>query len=337
MSVDDDAPTVRDGDDPLLAHPVVPTGETGAIARPGDDRSPVVVGVLFAAACALIAGLATIAATRDDATEPSAAIGTVTDGDASSDDGAGPGDGGGRDARLPAPGSARLGDRDLEIVAGCATHLPLAPNDLDAQVSSYLLRPDDALPIVVDRRFGDRDVPDVAVASADLDLEVVASADVGDGGAFVADLVDPDGREITLAVDPGDGGGLDCDDLLVTNEPGQLAFPYSRVVLDVCTVGDQGDDLAATVLTSEGGRFTARNRAGTAEGDTAELTYTDPTLGSVLVDPAGTSFQSDGRLGWSGVVGSQDGEDGADGRVSLDITVDVAVDATRPCTAAEQG
>ena len=320
------------GADPLLARPAVATGETGAIARPGDDRSPVVIGVLFAASCALIAGLATIALTREEpsgSADPGTAAAAVDAGTGSSSGDPAPSASALVD--LPPPGSARLGDRELTIAAGCATHLPLAPADTDAQVSSYLLRGADGRPIVVDRRFGDRDVPDVAVAGADLDVEVLTASDVGDDGAFVADLLTSDGDPTTLAVHPGDGGGLDCDDLLVTNEPGRLAFPYSRVVLDVCTQGEQGDDLTAVGLTSEGGRFTARNRAGTGEGDTVELTYDDPTLASVLVDPAATSFESGDRLGWSGVVRAGDGE------ASLDITVDVAVAATRPCTAADQG
>lgn len=353
------------GFDPLIVNPIIATGETGAIARPGDDRPAWVVGIFFAAFCALISGLVTVALTRDSnvdtasppsvtatvvesvvdivgpAVEPdqtaidsggdvtadgSAADGPVADdllgestsaGTPSESESVEPAD----DTRLPDVGEASIDGRAFEIESGCATHLPLAPNDADAQVSTYFFRNADGEQRVVDRRFGDRD--SIGAGLLGIEATFVEVDDLGGSGAFVAMFTDTGGQAIEVAVNPGSEDGADCSDSLVTNEPAQFAFPYTRVVMFVCADGDQGSDLFAAGTTSEGGRFSAL-----ANGDdTVTLTYRNAELGADFVDPAASSFESEGRLGYSGVV--------SNGTDSLDITVDFSVDRAGPCTLAD--
>lgn len=342
------------GFDPLIVNPIIATGETGAIERPGDDRPAWVIGIFFAAFCALISGLVTVALTRDDPdvarpqpaaesvepdqgqsdvptpsidapTPPVAELDSGTDAvadlEASTSAPAGEVIETVDDPRLPAVGQASISGVAYDLEAGCATHLPLAPNDADAQVSTYFFRDADGEQRVIDRRFGDRD--DVAAEFLGFRGEVVGVEDLGGSGAFIASFVGSDGATVEVAVNPGADDGDDCADSLVTNEPGQFAFPYTRIVMFVCADGSQGSDLYAAGTTSEGGRFSAR-----ANGDdTVTLTYRNPALGVDYVDPTAFSFESDGRLGYSGVV--------SNGVDSLDITVDFSTGRAGPCTAAD--
>lgn len=348
------------GFDPLIVNPIVATGETGAIARPGDDRPAWVVGIFFAAFCALISGLVTVALTRennvdtassppateavvesvvdvvDPAVEPAPSAvepgGAVADDVAATDDpldGSTPAESPAEnesvepadDVRLPGVGQASIDGRAFEIDSGCATHLPLAPNDADAQVSTYFFRNAAGEQRVADRRFGDRD--SIGAGLLGVDTTFVDVDDLGGSGAFVATFAGADGETIEVAVNPGSADGADCSDSLVTNEPAQFAFPYTRIVMFVCADGDQGSDLSAAGTTSEGGRFSA-----TANGDdTVTLTYRNAELGADFVDTAASSFESEGRLGYSGVV--------SNGTDLLDITVDFSVARADPCTTAD--
>lgn len=356
------------GFDPLIVNPIIATGETGAIARPGDDRPAWVVGIFFAAFCALISGLVTVALTRDSGVDtassptPTAATGEPVDGNteaavvpdvppddqknASSDtedsgaaqndtsngeplEASTPADSSvandsieaADDVRLPDVGQASIDGFAVDIESGCATHLPLAPNDADAQVSTYFFRTVDGEQRVVDRRFGDRDT--IGAGLLGVDNTFVDVEDLGGSGAFVATFTDADGAPVEVAVNPGSDDGADCSDSLVTNEPAQFAFPYTRVVMFVCADGDQGSDLSASGTTSEGGRFSAMSNG----DDTVTLTYRNAELGADFVDAAASSFESEGRLGYSGFV--------SNGTDSLDITVDFSVDRAGPCTAAD--
>ncbi len=346
------------GFDPLIVNPIIATGETGAIERPGDDRPAWVIGIFFAAFCALISGLVTVALTRDDVDDnASLALQEPTAGQVIDSAGADivpsnpspdsdvppvespsevPNDAGAAaestpiaeapevidDPRLPNVGEASINGVGFDIAAGCATHLPLAPNDADAQVSSYFFRDSNDDQRVIDRRFGTRD--DAAAAQLLGDSgDVLEVEDLGGSGAFVALFEGADGAPLEVAVNPGPDDGTDCADSLVTNEPGQFAFPYTRIVMFVCTDGTQGSDLYAAGTTSEGGRFSARENG----DDTVTVTYRDPDLEPDFVDRAAFGFERDGRLGYSGVV--------TNGSGSLDITLDFAVDRAVPCTSAD--
>lgn len=337
------------GSDPLIVNPIVASGETGAIERPGDDRPAWVIGIFFAAFCALISGLVTVAITRDDgpatvapaaepATEPSGddtpaadtpAADTVTDSvptgetptesvpTESAPTESVPAD----DPRLPDVGFASIDGAAFAIEAGCATYLPLAPVLSDTQVSSYFFRTDTGEQRVIDRRFGERD--DIGAQLSGVDVEFVSVDDVGSNGAFVANFVGADGTPVEAAVNPSAEHVSDCDDYIVTNEPGQFAFPYTQIMMFVCADGTQGSDLVAAGTASEGGRFTAQ-----ANGDeTVTLTYRSGAEGADYVDPAAIGFESEGRLGYSGVV--------SNGTESLDITVDFEISRAAPCTAAD--
>jgi catechol 2,3-dioxygenase-like lactoylglutathione lyase family enzyme len=344
------------GFDPLIVHPIVATGETGAIERPGDDRPAWVIGIFFAAFCALISGLVTVAITRDDpattgstadaptnveapaADEPASdtPVGDTTldetpveieQGpaetpiDAQPTDSAPADDPSLDDPRLPDLGFASIDGTAFAIESGCATHLPLAPADSDTQVSSYFFRTDSGEQRVIDRRFGELDAEGARLTG--VDAEFVSVDDLGSNGAFVATFRDPDGNTVDVAVNPGAEHDSDCSDSIVTNEPAQFAFPYTQIVMFVCADGSQGSDLFAAGTASEGGRFTAQ-----ANGDdTVTLTYRSDTGEAEYVDPAALSFESEGRLGYSGVV--------SNGVDSLDITVDFEIARAAPCTAAD--
>lgn len=350
--------------DPLIADPALPTGETGQIPRPGPEHSPWLVGLLLAAFASLISGLVTIAIVRDDGdstTAPSlvSAVDAASDSDAVDDgrggagpDGAdddrgsggaddggegtalvpvGPADSGSTDATdgsavepssptvldgqtLPAPGSAVIAGATVPITASCAVHLPLAPADNDLQLSSYFVRTADGAPLVIDRRFD-------GGAPAGVEIDGVAAGDVvvdadEERGAFVARS--PDGLEVLVHPDPG--AGTACDDTLVTNEPGQLAFPHTHIVMASCASGALGIDLFATGIASEGGRFAALDNA----DGTVTLSYSDPEFSSELLDPAASAFESEGRLGVSGLV--------TNGAVDLDIAIDMTPARGRACT-----
>lgn len=373
--------------DPLLANPVLATGHTGEMPRPGDDRSPWVIGLLLAAFASLISGLVTVALTRDDGADPASdAVAVAIDGevgdeprpvggtddsatdtdtatdtdvpptagesaDDSTDDTAGtvgdgePSDGGdgegaGEDGstsdpvstdsptsldgrRLPAPGFAVVGTATVPVVSACEVHLPLAPADNDVQLSSYFVRSPSGEPLVIDRRF-----------SGDGDAEVrlggrVASSVVVDSdavrGAFVADFGDDgDDDALSLVVNPDPAGGTACEDTVVTNEPGQIAFPHTRVVMASCASGSVDSGLFTAGVTSDGGSFTALDNA----DGTVSLTYLDDEVGSELIDPSASVSEADGRLGYSGLV--------TNGVESLDITIDLTPDRTNACASLGQ-
>ena len=134
----------------------------------------------------------------------------------------------------------------------------------------------------------------------------------------------PDGGVVDLVVNPLPEAQQDCAQVVVTNEPGQFAFPYTRVAMSACVAGDPVVGGRIVAILTEGGRMIAE-----ANGDdTHTLTLrTIETLTSSpfeLTDPAGALFVDDDRFGYSGLV--------TDGETSLDLTFDVDVSGARACT-----
>lgn len=352
--------------DPLIAHPAVPTGHTGEMPRPGEVRSPWVIGLLLAAFASLISGLVTVAVTRgaDDsfmATEQSAATAEVsvaplpapaassagaevgadavaespeqtdTAADAVAESGTATSGAGEVDEAddepltslggetLPAPGNAIVVGTTVAIASSCEGHLPFAPAETDLEVSSYVVRIDEGAPLVIDRRLADG-ADSVSIGSTVGESVVVDPR----SGAFVARVPalagGADESASIVAVNPDPIGGLECGDTLVTNEPGQIAFPHTRVVMVSCASGVFGIDVFAAGITSEGGEFTAWDNA----DGTVVLSYVDPDVDSALLDAAASAFEVDDRLGFSGVV--------TNGAVTLDIAIDVTPERGRPCT-----
>lgn len=338
---DDTKPADRAGVDPLIANPLQSTGHTGEIPRPGDETPRWFIPSLFIVFAAFIAGLVYVSqigerradtaapATMDTAPEPdpveAGAAGTDSGESPTTDTGSDPvqsdpvqSDPGQSDPSqsdvLPPPGSVRVGSATYPIMAYCEVHFPLAPVDEQRQVSSYVFDDGSGVPRLIDRIVDGGD--DTATSTAPgIDDSVGSIEEVGD----TADIV----------VNPAAEGDADCDERLVTNEPGQFSEPHTWVVLDTCadTGAGDGDGFFVAGLTSEGGRFSAR---AIADGS-AELRFRAPggTGGEVLVDAA-ASVIADDSFSASGFV--------TDGDRELDLTIDLTApaDDRRSCTVSDR-
>lgn len=350
---DDTKPTDRAGVDPLIANPLQSTGHTGEIPRPGDETPRWFIPSLFIVFAAFIAGLVYVSqigerradtaapATMDTAPEPdpveAGAAGADSGESPTTDTGSDPvqSDAGQSDPSqsdvLPPPGSVRVGSATYPIMAYCEVHFPLAPADEQRQVSSYVFGDGSGVPRLIDRIVDGGD--DTATSTAPgIDDSVGSIEEVGDTGSFIATFDDTDtspGDTAGIVVNPAAEGDADCDERLVTNEPGQFSEPHTWVVLDTCadTGADDGDGFFVAGLTSEGGRFSAR---AIADGS-AELRFRAPggTGGEVLVDAA-ASVIADDSFSASGFV--------TDGDRELDLTIDLTApaDDRRSCTVSDR-
>ncbi len=337
-----------DGHDPLLANPARPTGETDAIRRPGDTRPEWLIPVLAIAFGSLIAGLvifgqsdgragdavpATVSSVGDMPTTSAEAAGSAgaagslpTASATPAVPEAGPAGSGGTDVEPPPPGSIRVGDATFPLLRSCRDHLPLAPNSADERVSSYLFSPDGERPQVVERWFAADGTDGVRIDGLGADgLATLAVDDLDDTGAFAATMERPDGLVVDLVLAPPPDDRLDCSETVVTNEPAQFAFPYTRVVMETCVQEMADGGRSITGITSEGARFVATQPGGGgAEGEVRLRTIDmDPDGSEDLVDVAAELFVDGDVLGWSGRV--------ANGSDELDITIDVDVARSRPC------
>ncbi len=336
---DDTVPTGRAGVDPLIAYPLESTGETGEIERPGDQTPWWFIPGMFAVGLGFIGLLVFVNDRRSDdvaavpeptvsevpvptstaastvpETQPTAepaptveAVSTTVDP---------------RIDDLPAPGAVRVGPDDYDIVTRCEVHLPFEPVDTETEVSSYFFFDGN----------GDRALVERAVdASGDAATRLVSGtltstsevAEIGDAGAFVASFVGAD-----VVVNPVTDADTQCDDRLVTNEPGQFAEPHTRIILDVCveTGGPQGATISG--LTSEGSRFEILQ----AGGELAEIVFERGPDDILRTSAPATILRSGDQLSASGVVSN--GTDDLD--VTIDIGATAVVDEARACTPADR-
>ncbi len=227
---------------------------------------------------------------------------------------------------LPAPGVIRVGASEFPLLASCVGSQPLAPNDTATVVSSHVFSPDGDREQVVERWFTSDGIDGVRVdgpgAGGLRQIEVV---DATVAGGFSASLERPDGGTVDLVVNPLPEAEQDCSQVVVTNVPGQFAFPYTRVVLAACVEGDPRVDGRVVAILSESARMLVQ-----ANGDdTHTLTLrTAETLLSPqleLVDELGSLVADEDRLGYSGLV--------TDGETSFDLTFDLDAADARACTA----
>ncbi|MEM9041424.1 MAG: hypothetical protein AAGD33_16125 [Actinomycetota bacterium] len=357
--------------DPLLVDPAVPTGQTGAIERPGDDRPAWLVPILAVVLIGFVAVLAAVAAQRDDTgdetdaggadaalTEPADFQPDETSVSSDAVEVSAPSNGDTTDPADTVPdvastvdlptgsGAIVVGGTESMIVSACEDHRPFAPADESVRTSTYAFRDGDGSLQLISRRV-EPDGPGGSDASVVewVGRGLTAIAAGGDPvGPFTVDLSDPsdsgsDGSDVVVAisVDPAESTGLGCDSLVVTNEPGQFAFPTARVVMAACSeAADTGADVVGVL--SSGGRFEVRPTAASdAEAaDTpsvVELRIVDPRIidGEEVeyVDLAADAFVDSDQLSFSGLVELAGSVDGAP--ASLDATVDVRAGRLPAC------
>ncbi len=334
---DDTVPTGRAGVDPLIAYPLQSTGQTGQIERPGDQTPWWFVPGMFAVGLGFIGLLVFVNNRRADdvvtvpdpvvsevptsaptvapstsppTVETAATVEAVT---TTIDP---------RIADLPAPGSVRVGTIDHEIAARCEVHLPFEPVDTATQLSSYFFIDDNGERGLVER---------VVDASGDAATRLVSGTltstsevtEIGDAGAFIASFVGAD-----VVVNPVTDTETQCDDRVVTNEPGQFAVPHTRIVLDVCVVDDGSSGTTISGLTSEGSRFEILQ----AGGELAEIVFERGPEDVLRTSAPATILRTGEQLSASGVV--------SNGTDDLDITIDIGtstgVAEARVCSAADR-
>ncbi|MEM8747943.1 MAG: hypothetical protein AAGF91_14680 [Actinomycetota bacterium] len=356
--------------DPLLSDPAVPTGQTGAIERPGDDRPAWLVPILAVVLIGFVAVLAAVAAQRDetgdetDAGAGDAAPTEPADSDSRETSGSGdvvetsvpPND----DATDPADtvpdvastvdvpvgaGVVVVGGTESMIVSACEDHRPFAPADESVRTSTYAFRDGDGSLQLLSRRV-EPDGPGGSDASVVewIGRGLTGVAAGGDPvGPFTVDLsaasdAGSEGSEVVaVSVDPAGSNGLGCDSLVVTNEPGQFAFPTARVVMAACS--ESGDTASGVVgVLSSGGRFDVgpTDAADLGSADTSsvvELRIVDPRIVDgedvEYVDLAADAFVDADQLSYSGLVEQVGSVDGAP--ASLDATVDVRAGRLPAC------
>ncbi len=226
---------------------------------------------------------------------------------------------------LPAPGVIRVGASEFPLLGSCVGLQPLAPNDTATVVSSHVFSPDGEREQVVERWFTAEGIDGVRVdGPGAAGLRQVEVVDATVPGGFAASLERPDGGTVDLAVNPLPEAEQDCSQVVVTNVPGQFAFPYTRVVLAACQEGDPLVDGRVVAILSEGARMLVQ-----ANGDdthTLTLRTADTLLSPQveLVDELGSLVADGELLGYSGLV--------TDGETSLDLTFDLDAADTRACT-----
>ena len=337
---DDTVPTGRAGVDPLIAYPLESTGQTGQIERPGDQTPWWFVPAMFAVALGFIGLLVYVDRVRDDqAASAIASAGAVADGPSPSGDGAVPPSGpdtprtaptspttesivqSSVDPRLdllPPPGTIQIGATQYPVVARCEVHLPDAPVDANVQVSSYLFADDEGGRGLIERTFdGSSDSAMRLLAGTSTSTTEVSA--IGDAGAFAATFVAGD-----VIVNPSADVAQQCDDRLVTNEPGQFSEPHTRIVLDVC-VADDRSGMTIAGLTSEGARFEIQQ----AGGELAEIVFVDGSGELLRTSAPATILRTGDMLSASGVVSS---DTGTEYDLTIDIGTTVTVAGARPCT-----
>ncbi|MEL6891467.1 MAG: hypothetical protein AAFP84_07725, partial [Actinomycetota bacterium] len=226
---------------------------------------------------------------------------------------------------LPPVGAIRVGDSEFPLLSSCVGLRPLAPNSDDDIVSAHVFSPDGEREQVVERWYTATGIDGVRVdGPGAAGLRQVSAADASTDGAFAATFEQPDGGLIDVVVNPLPEAARGCDEVVVTNEPGQFAFPHTRAVLAVCADDDPAVDGRVVAMLTERGRMLA-----TSNGDgthTLTLRTAENLLGPQLelTDSSGQLFADGTALGYSGLV--------SDGETSFDLTFDVDVAAARPCT-----
>lgn len=201
---------------------------------------------------------------------------------------------------------------------------PLAPNDTESTVSAHAFRPDGGPVQVVERWFTADGIDGVRLDGPG--AAGVRQVDVTDGtvpGSFAAVLEQPDGGVVEIAVHPLAEAAQDCSQVVVTNAPGQFAFPYTRAALDVCVDGDPRVDGRLEAILTEGARMIAEANGDETHTLTLRTAETLLSPSADLVDERGALFADGEQLGYSGLV--------ADGDTSFDLTFDVDVSGARSC------
>lgn len=237
------------------------------------------------------------------------------------------------DLDLPEPGFVRLDGVVHPLVRSCVAVAPLAPASTSDILSTHLLgAAGDAEPIVpvVERWFTAAGADGVRIdglASGDevATGDVVADVTDGPNGSFAGQIELADGTAFELALNPPPEGDerLACADAVVTNEPAQFAFPYTRPVLAVCRDGDPATDGGVEAVLIEGARMLATANPDGSHTLRLVAPATPLTEALDLVDEAGELFVDGDRLGYSGLV--------TDGTVSRDLTFDVDTAGAPTC------
>ena len=329
---DDTVPTGRAGVDPLIAYPSEPTGTTGEITRPGDGTPWWFIPGMVVVALGFVSLWAYIGESRsgDDVVGGDALVGgsayddannTALDEESRSNSSPATTTVDPLIAELPDAGVVRVVDDEYEIVSRCEVHLPFAPVETQTQVSSYFFFDGDGERGLVERVVnGESDTTrrllnGVSTVSSDV-------TEVADAGAFTAAFVGG-----SVVVNPDDGESQ-CADRLVTNAPGELAEPHTRIVLDVCVEvgGPTGTTIAG--LTSEGSRFEILQ----AGGELAEIVFERGPDDLLRTSAPATILRTGDRLSASGVVSN--GVDDLD--IAIDIGSVVSVVDARTCSAADR-
>jgi len=237
------------------------------------------------------------------------------------------------DLDLPEAGVVRFDGVDHPIVHSCVAVAPLAPASTTDLVSTHLIGDAGGVePVVpiVERWFTADGVDGVRVdfLGGELDADagdVVAEVFDGPNGAFAGQIELADGTTVDLAVNPPAEGDerLACADGVVTNEPAQFAFPYTRPVITVCRSGDPAIDGGVDAVLSEGARMFATANDDGSHTLRLVVAATPLTEGLDLVDEAGELFVDGDRFGYSGLV--------TDGTLSRDLTFDVDTSGAPDC------
>lgn len=328
---DDTVPSGRAAVDPLIAYPIVSSGRTGEIARPGDHSPRWLVPAMFVGCALFAAGL--LYASRDQRTGDAASGGTdvgrsLVEASSATTSPAGAGTTGeGAADGLPTVGSIRVEDETFAIASQCEVQTPFAPLDSGYQVSSYFFVGGAQGAGLIDRVFDGNE--DTATFTG-RDVEFVGIDEIGDSGAFAARFTSVDSaRDFDVVVNPLPDASSRCGDRVVTNEPGQFSEPTTLIVMDVC-IDQTESGVFVAGLTSQGSRFAVSQTA----ADQADIAYRAGTLGATaLRNEASASMSVDGELvSVSGVV--------TDGAETLDISIDVGNQArdsaVRPCAVADR-